>query len=278
MQPVVEVESDGAEAAAEYGEIDLEVIDESPDGEFLAKRVRDTAARDIPDGYHLPLDLAKCGAKASASMTPAAAASIPLGGGVYGLTFPEAVDVKITSCRSGANWVPGVLKLTGRYSMQTRLLPGQTEVTGPAGNTTSANFCSQVTGLDTLGNTAGNPWYMIGAVRRHEQVHKSRFVPALKAVKAAIVMSIEAVSIPHAPGMTKATAVTALEAAPAFKAAVTGAQATWLAEILHRVAGDHAAGGPTDLTEHAVVDPMVGAICTTAKANGWAPACPVCPP
>lgn len=298
------VAEDEAEAAAESGEVDVEVIDESPDDglddagsepeadetpasetasaggrQLLAKRAPDGAAAPIPDlDYGLPVDLAKCGAKASASMRSAAAASLALSPTHYGLTFPEAVDVKITACRSGANWVPGVLKLTGRYSMQIRLLPGQTEVTGPKGNTTSANFCSQVTGLNTLGNTAGNPWYMLRAVKKHEQVHKSRFVPALKKVKTAIVTSIEAVTIPHAPGMTKATAVTALEAAPAFKAAVTAAQATWLAEILTRVAGDHVAGGPADKAEHVVVDPMVKAICKTAKAKKWAPACPVCPP
>jgi hypothetical protein len=296
---------DGAEAAAGSGEVDVEVIDESlddglddagsepeadetPESEtasagarpLLAKRAPGDAAGPIPslDDYGLPVDLAKCGAKASASMKSAAAASIALSGTTYGLTFPEAVDVKITACRSGANWVPGVLKLTGRYSLQIRLLAGQSEVTGPKGNTTNANFCSQVTGLNTLGNTAGNPWYMLRAVKRHEQVHKKRFVPALKAVKTAIVTSIEAVSIPHAPGLTKATAVMALEAEPAFKAAVAAAQATWLAEILTRVAGDHAAAGPADKAEHAVVDPMVKAICKTAKAKKWAPACPVCPP
>jgi hypothetical protein len=77
--------------------------------------------------------------------------------------------------------------------------------------------------------------------------------------------------------MKKAAAITALQADPAFQAAVTAAQATWLAEILTRVAGDHASGGPADVAEHRVVDPMVKAICKTAKAKKWA-ACATCPP
>ncbi len=222
-------------------------------------------------------DLAKCGVKPSLNMTSAAAASIPLGAGTYGLTFPEAVDVKITACRSGATWSPGVIKLTGRYSLQIRLLPGQTEVTGPKGNTTAANHCDQVVGLSTLGNTAGNTWYMLRAVKRHEQQHKKHFVPALKKAKKAIVTALEAATVPHAAGMTKTTAVTALKADAAFQAAVKGAQALWLAEVLTLAAGDHAAGGPTDKAEHLVVDPMVKAICKTAKAKKWA-ACASCPP
>jgi hypothetical protein len=133
-----------------------------------------------------------------------------------------------------------------------------------------------VTGLKTLGNTAGNPWYMLKAVKRHEQVHKTRFVPALKARKGAIVTSLEAASVPHVAGMKKADAIAALNLDPTFQAAVTGAQALWLAEILTRVAGDHAAGGPTDKAEHRIVDPMVKAICKTAKKKKW-PACADCP-
>jgi hypothetical protein len=294
-----------AAAPIDAAAVDTEVIDESPDEDvddgsvpeadetpelgtssYGTERLATKAADTLNLGSAEPsrelgsdgaaVNLAKCGVKASSNMTAAAAASIPLGATQYGLTFPEAVDVKITACRSGATWVPGVTKLTGRYSLQIRLLPGQTEVTGPKGNTTSANFCSQVLGLDTLGNTA-DPWYMLRAVKKHEQVHKSRFVPALKAVKAAIVASIEAASVPHVAGMTTATAIAALQADPAFKAAVAGAQALWLAEILTRTAGDHAASGPADVAEHLVVDPMVSAICKTAKAKKWA-ACATCPP
>jgi hypothetical protein len=76
--------------------------------------------------------------------------------------------------------------------------------------------------------------------------------------------------------MNKAAAIAAINLDPTFQAAVTGAQALWLAEILTRVAGDHAGGGPTDKAEHKIVDPMVKAICKTAKKKKW-PACADCP-
>jgi hypothetical protein len=304
--PVIDAEA-GAEqgeqgeqeqGAAAATEVDLEVIDESPD-DGLDEEAPEPEADETPEAesaenggggtlmtkrapqpafdYDRLEALAKCGARPSSNMTSAAAASIPLGATDYGLTFPEAVDVKFRPCREGATWSPAVLKLTGRYSLQIRLLPGQSEVTGPRRNTTSANFCDQVTGLATLGNTSGNTWYMLRAVKKHEQVHKSRFVPALRAVKRAIVTSIESVSIPHVAGMTNTAASAAIKADPAFQAAVTGAQALWLAEILTRVAGDHASGGPAEKAEHRVVDPMIKAICKTAKAKKWTPACPDCP-
>jgi hypothetical protein len=134
-----------------------------------------------------------------------------------------------------------------------------------------------VVGLSTLGNTVGNTWYMLKAVKRHEQQHKKHFIPALKKAKKAIVTSIEAVTIPHTAGMKKSAAVTALQADAAFLAAVKGAQALWLAEVLTLAASDHAPGGATDKAEHRIVDPMVKAICKTAKAKKWA-ACASCPP
>ena len=269
-------DDDGPEPEAdETPETEAETGSET--GTLATKPARNGRPAPPVDEEAAMADLAKCGVKASTNMTAAAAASIPLGAGTYGLTWPEAVDVKITACRSGATWSPGVIKLTGRYSLQIRLLPGQSEVTGPKGNTTAANFCSQVIGLTTLGNTAGNTWYMLKAVKRHEQQHKKHFIPALKKAKKAIVTALEAVTIAHTAGMTKSSAVTALKADAAFQAAVTGAQALWLAEILTLAAADHNPGGVTDKAEHRVVDPMVKAICKTAKAKKWA-ACASCPP
>jgi len=215
-------------------------------------------------------------AKAATSIKSGAAPSNALGAGDYGLTFPESVSVTISAAKTVTDWSPVVKTVTGHYSMQTRLLPGQHQVTGPGGNTTKANFCDQVTGLTTLGNTAGNKWYMLQAVKRHEAVHESRFKPALDAVLATITTSIESVKIPDAKGMNATSAAVKLKANAAFTAAVSAAQATWLAEILTRVAGDHASGGPAETAEHTVVDPMVTKICTHAKAKKW-PACPACP-
>jgi hypothetical protein len=197
--------------------------------------------------------------------------------GNYGLTWPEAVDVKIGAVRVGPNWVPRVTKLTGRYSMQTSLLAGQSEITGPKGNTTQANFCAQVTNLAALGESPGNQWYMLKAVKRHENVHLKHFRPALKTAKAAIVLALEAPTIPHVQGMKKAAAVAALKLDPTFLAAVTQARQLWFAECANQLAGDHAAGGPCETAEHKIVDPMLKAICKTAKKKHW-PACAACPP
>lgn len=217
--------------------------------------------------------------KASSQVRSGAAPSNALGPSTYGLTFPERVDVDITAHldKATGNWSPKVNKVTGHYSLQARLLPGQQEVTGPGGNTSQANFCDQVKELKALGFGAGvATWYMLNAVVKHEKVHASRFEPALKAAKPGIVSSIESITLPNAPGMTKAQAITQFRADPNFQAALVNAQQLWLAEILTRVAGDHAAGGPTDQAEHKVVDPMIKKICNHAKSKKW-PNCPACP-
>jgi len=217
-------------------------------------------------------------AKAATAVAGGAAPSHTLGGNDYGLTFPESVSADIDAGKNASgDWVPVVTRLTGNYSQQVRLLPGQSEVTGPGGNTTQANACAQVTGLTTLGNTAGNPWYMLSAVQAHEDVHLTRFQPALDAGGDAIATNLEPTAkVPAASAATKADAITKLRADPAFAAALTSAFATWLAKAATMVAGDHAAGGPCDVAEHGVVDPMVTRICDAVKANEW-PACPGCP-
>jgi hypothetical protein len=215
-------------------------------------------------------------AKAAASVAAGAAPSHALGAREYGFTSPESVVPDITAKQDASGmWSPTVTALRGRFSMQTRLLPGQNEITGPTGNTTDANHCDQVTNLQSLGNIAGSTWYMLSAVKRHEQVHADHFLPALVKAEPAITASLEAVKVPDAPKMTAAQAVVALKADATFQAAVANAQALWLASILVEVAGDHAAGGPCDKAEQTVTEPMRKTICDFAAANKWA-ACAAC--
>jgi hypothetical protein len=215
-------------------------------------------------------------AKAAASVAAGAAPSQALNPTDYGLTFPESVVPSITAkLDATGNWSPTVTALQGRFSMQTRLLPGQSEITGPAGNTTDANHCDQVMNLQSLGNIAGNTWYMIAAVQRHEQVHANHFLPALVKAEPAITASLEAVTVPNTPKMTAAQAVAALKVDPGFKAAVAGAQGLWLASILVEAAGDHTAGGPCDKAEQTVTEPMRKTICDFAAAHKWT-ACAAC--
>ena len=217
-------------------------------------------------------------AKASTSLkkVAASATSVAAMGAAYGLTMEESIKVSIGAKKVGNTWHPKVTKLVGRYSQQARLLGTQTEVTGPSGNTTQANFCAQVEELSRLGYGAPHAWYMLKAVKRHENVHLAHFRRGLKNARPTIVHDIEAVSIPHVAGMKKKAAVAALKADPAFLAAVSGATATWSAQDDVLLAGDHAAGGPTDKAEHKVVDPMIKRICKHARKKGWA-ACPQCP-
>lgn len=216
-------------------------------------------------------------AKASTSVKSGAAATQPLGGD-YGLTFPENVVPTITAKKdkTAGTWSPKVSKLVGHYSMQETLLAGQTEISGPAGNTSGANFCAQVTALEALGYGGGHLWYMLQAVKRHEAVHAKHFGPALKAVEPAIAANLEGVSIADVPGMTAKQAATNLKVDATFQAEVVNAQQLWLAEILTRAAGDHNAGGPTDTAEKTVTEPMRKNICKHAKKKKWA-ACAACP-
>jgi peptidoglycan hydrolase-like protein with peptidoglycan-binding domain len=216
---------------------------------------------------------------ANAKVQPGAAPSIPLGPGDWGLTFPENVQVGIDVFNNGGVWQPVLTEVTGNYSMQTRLLPGVNEVTGPAGNTTAANYCAQITDLNNLTHFQG-AWFMLSAVLSHERVHARQFRTALidPSVIGPLEAAIEAITTP----------VTFLTPTPlfgeifirfdaAFAAALNAAQANWLAQILVLVAADHAPGGTADTQEHEIVDPMIIQICRHARANGWAACPPLCP-
>ena len=76
--------------------------------------------------------------------------------------------------------------LAGLWSQQTRLMPGQEEITGPSGDTTHENFCEPLRGMEMLGKEPGAPngataWYMVEAVEAHEHVHEEHLLPAVAA-------------------------------------------------------------------------------------------------
>src|SRR5690606_21448711 len=138
------------------------------------------------------------------------------------------------------------------------------------------NYCTQMNNLDSLN---GPTWYMLAAVQAHENVHATRLLPALNNATVLPVLrtAVEALTVPHAAGMTQATAITAIRALPAFAVALVTGRANWDAQFLVLIGGDHAGGGPAETAEHGVVDPMVAAICAHARANGWAACPPLCP-
>jgi hypothetical protein len=219
-------------------------------------------------------------AKAVLDVQSGATGSVALQPKTYGMTFPERVEAGIGAKLDAGTktWKPVVKSLTGHYSQRVRLLPGQAEITGVGGNTTKANFCAQCESLEALGNlpVSSHPWYIIAAVVAHENVHATRFKPGLEDAEAAMTTAIEAVSVPHVDPMGEVEAIAKLQADAGYQAAVKQAYRLWLAKCAARVAGDHAAGGPTDAAEKAITDPLRTTICAHAAAQKW-PTCPACP-
>jgi hypothetical protein len=233
--------------------------------------------RNLMPSLQSGLRLSRCGKKGSSVATSVAADGVPshaLGPCDWGLTFPDSVDETVVAVKDGATWKADPTSLRGHYSEQTRLLPTESEVTGPSGNTTAGNFCAQVGELSRLGDCPGGAWYMLSAVVAHEDVHAVHFQPALADAAGDIQSDFNAVTVPDTAGKTAATALTDLQALPAYTAAKAKMQSRWLTEVLKAAADDHK--GPAAAAEHTVVDPMIKTICDHAKANTWG-ACANCP-
>ena len=189
----------------------------------------------------------------------------------FGETEPEGVDVTIRAVQQGGAWVPEVTMIAGRYSIDTRLMPDQQQVTGPSGNTTEANFRAQLDSLQAHGKDGHGgaaPWYMIEAVEAHEHVHEQRLLPALEQTVPSILRELAAISIPDDGTLDAAAAATALEADARFQSALHEAYVSWIANVFEHVLNDHY-GGPAEQAEQKVVDPMIAAIRAEAEARRW---------
>lgn len=193
----------------------------------------------------------------------------------WGETWPESVVEWVFAVKDGSNWKADPTALHGNSSQQTRLVANHQEVTGPSGNTTKDNYCNQVTELRQLGNCRTGKWYILSAVVAHENVHLSRFAPALKIAALDIQADFNAVTVPDAQGKTATSALTELKALPAYATAKSQMQPHWLSSIGLLTRNDH--NGPTSVAEHRVVDPMWQKICGHAKQVQW-PECLACPP
>ncbi|WP_316793701.1 hypothetical protein [Pedobacter frigoris] len=206
-----------------------------------------------------------------AEVSPSAASVSALGTN-WGYTEDETVDLTIGASLSDCVWTAVLISARGNYSLQARLILGCSEV----GGANSYNYCAQVTDLKALGNAAGQ-WYMVSAVRAHENVHASRLLPALNNVLSAIVTDVRTLTVP-ATGQTKAQAVTELMNLAAFQTVKNVARTLWDIDYVNLIQYDHAAGGATDLAEHAIVDPVGTGICNNASTHtpAW-PGCASCP-
>jgi hypothetical protein len=198
-----------------------------------------------------------------------AAAIAAMGACTWGITSPDPLKVTTRTCKDAGAWHLRVRRVASPIRTFSRQLPGQTEP--KRSNSTAANFCAQVTQLDSLGSCAGS-WYMLPAVKAHEAVHVTEWKtsfgtdwPTQKAV-------IESLSAPGAGSRSAAT--TSMRTSAAFSNAL----------LTNRGSGNYPAfwGIPdpnanTDAAERVIVSPRIKDICVNARNKGWAPGgCPVC--
>ncbi|TKC06958.1 hypothetical protein [Pedobacter frigoris] len=204
-----------------------------------------------------------------AEVSPSAAAITMLGGD-WGLALDESIDLEIGASLSDCVWKAVLKSAKGNYSVQARLVAGCSEV----GGTNSYNYCAQVTDLKALGNAAGL-WYMVSAVRAHENVHVTRILPSLNYVLSTIQANVKTLTVP-AIGQTKAQAIAQLMSLAAFQAVKNDAETIWRDEYWGTVEADHL--GSCLTAEHNIVDPVGIVICNNASTYtpAW-PACTSCP-
>ncbi|MEP7108635.1 MAG: DUF4157 domain-containing protein [Ferruginibacter sp.] len=244
--------------------------------DFLDKRSRgaEVAPPALPVVANTPFNTA------NAIVQPGAVPTHPFTAGVWGSTFEENIQVTMNVFNNGGIWQPVLRGVIGNYSLQNRLL-GRTEVTGPGGNTTAANYCPQINDLNSLTLTAGTTWFMRSAVLAHERVHAEKLRTSLidPSVINPLETAIEAITTPVtllAPN--EAMAELFIRNDPRFTTAIGTAMANWTAQISASLAGDHSGGtGPAYTAEHSIVDPMIRRICRHARTQGWAHCPPLCP-
>jgi hypothetical protein len=199
-----------------------------------------------------------------------ATGSTQMGPDQWGLTWPESIDVTIDARKDGTGWRPVVTELVGRYSVQSRLLPGVQPVKGPGVDTTEANYRRQIADLDSLA-PVGHPvqWYMIEAVDAHEAVHAQHMDPAFKAIAPRTIAVLEEVTIPDDGTLDAEQAALRLEKDPAFTEALGKRLLMWQLDTADAAIDDHNPTGPTKAAERAVVDEMIRSIRAEAVKQGW---------
>lgn len=191
----------------------------------------------------------------------------------WGHTDPDNLGIATETCRDGADWRLVVTQVNSVIRTYSRLLPGQAEPV-PGVNTTAANFCNQATDLDGLGECAGN-WYMIHAVRAHEDVHIDEWRDNFTTEWNPLETAIEALRVP-ASGATadRHAATAALRGMAVFQNAQDTSDA---GGNFPTYWGMPDPSPDTNVAEWLVVDPRIRWICQYADAQGWnSGACPVC--
>ena len=186
----------------------------------------------------------------------------------WGITAPDKLGVKTQVVKDGNNWKLDVTHVNSVIRSFSRLLAGQKEPV-PGHNTTKTNWKDQVNELNRLGSCAGK-WYMIRAVRAHENEHLKEWKDNFDTDWATQRTNIENLTVP-ASGNTEnsAKAHKALRAMPAFDSARETTNASGNYPTFWGLADPNA---QTNAAEQKIVDPRIEWICKYAKWNKWNPA------
>lgn len=206
-------------------------------------------------------------------MSPSSKAIAALSG-YWGITYQETVDLEIGASLDNSIWTGVLISASGKYSVQSRLYPGVSEVVS---NTTSSNFCAQLADLKTLAKIPGLTinWFMLSAVVAHENVHVSRLYPCMQASLPTMQSLVRTLHVPFT-GQTKAQAILQLKALDQFQNVKKSASEAWAFAADYLAGIDHSTGGECEIQEKAVITPVATAICSSASTSSWG-ACSNCP-
>ena len=186
------------------------------------------------------------------------------------ITGGDAWQVDVTAyfdC-SSKKWKAKVTTAVSVYGIGYHLISGVSEASAWAANQT--NYCKMMADLAALHyNSNGKQWYMLNAIKVHEDVHVQDWKDFANSEFGPMKSSIEAIEVGHSCGKTASDAATEIKGNPSYTSAVSDAHNatdTAFANTPH-------ASAATDAAEAAVVNPMIAAIQEKATQNSWAP-CP----
>lgn len=204
--------------------------------------------------------------------------STTLDPGDMGRVFPENIEVRLKMVENGGIWHPIITGLTGHYSVQTRLLPGMKEVTGPGGNTTEDNYCAQIKDLSSMALSYVD-WFMEDAILAHERFHATKVRKALisPVVIKPLEKSIADLAFPkNSLAFNENVAEVMLRMDKRFELAVFDAELAWIDHFISLIKADHGdpkGTGPAYKEERKIIMPMIYKIRKHAKASHWS-SCP----
>ena len=180
----------------------------------------------------------------------------------WGYMRPMSLDVDIDAVYN-ANadvWEPAIIKADSTYEIW---WANRVQEAHPS-RATAQNCTQMISDLDSLNQIHGlDRWYMEDAVKAHEYVHVDEWKSSQDAQFTTMKNAIGALSVPHACGKTRSTAVAELKALTSYNTAIRTAFNA--ARVAARGFGHWSPA--TIAAERAVVDPMIERIRDKGDAN-----------